>query len=132
MSMISRVMRGFLALNALIFIGLGLRALSEPLPHMAPFGLELMTTAMTAEVRANYGGMHMAMGLLFVLGVWNQKLRWPALLCLTLFTSGLVLGRLLSLQLDGHPGAFVMQLLVVEAVGAVIGGALLWAGRNAE
>ena len=76
----AKASRGFVALNALLFIGLGLRALSEPAAHMAPFDLIAPSAAMLGEIRANYGGMHLAMGVLFLFGAWLEQWRRPALL----------------------------------------------------
>lgn len=125
--------RAFLAFNAMIFIGLGLRGLMEPAAHMAPFELVEPSRALLGEIRANYGGMHIGVGLLFMIGAWLTRWRAPALLTLALFCGGLVLGRLVSWSQEGSPDNFVMQLLVIEVLATVIAAGLLRAlTRSAE
>ena len=126
----AKASRGFVALNALLFIGLGLRALSEPAAHMAPFDLLAPSAAMLGEIRANYGGMHLAMGVLFLFGAWLEQWRRPALILIAAFCGGLVLGRLVSIGAEGWPNPFVTQLLVVEVVATAIAVALLVADRK--
>lgn len=117
--------RAFLAFNAMIFIGLGVRGLLEPAAHMAGFGLLNAGPMLLAEIRANYGGMHIGMGLMFLIGAWLPRWRPAAMLALLLFCGGLVLGRLVSWGQEGTPSNFVMQLLVVEVVASLIAAGLL-------
>lgn len=112
--------RFFLAVVGLIFLGLGSLNLFFPVAGMAGFEIQIAAVSALNEVRANYGGMHFAMGLLFVSGAFVAALRVPALLVVALFTGGLVLGRSLSLVLDGWPNLFVWGLFTLEALGFVV------------
>ena len=66
------------------------------------------------EVRANYGGMQMGIGLLLVSAALMTWLTRPALLALSLVTGGLVVGRLMSIMIDGTPNSTVQALLGLE------------------
>ena len=105
---IDKASRAFLAFNAMIFIGLGVRGLLEPAAHMAGFGLTDPGLMLLGEIRANYGGMHIGMGLMFMM-----------------FCAGLVFGRLVSWSADGRPSDFVMQLLIIEILASLIAAGLL-------
>ena len=121
----AKASRGFVALNALLFIGLGLRALSEPAAHMAPFDLLAPSAAMLGEIRANYGGMHLGIGLLFALGAVRAEWQRTGLAVLLAFLGGLAVGRTLSVFVDGTPPVFAIAFIAIEWVGAVLAMALL-------
>ena len=122
--------RWLLGITAVMFVALGLNGLLNPVGHLAPYGLELATPGWLGEVRANYGGMHLAMGVLFLFGAWLEQWRRPALILIAAFCGGLVLGRLVSIGAEGWPNPFVTQLLVVEVVATAIAVALLVADRK--
>lgn len=111
--------RLFLAVVAFIFLGLGSYNLFFPAAGMAGFEIQIATLSALNEIRANYGGMHFAMGLFFASGACVAALRVSALLVVALFTGGLVMGRALSLYLDGLPNTVVLSLLALEAIGFV-------------
>jgi hypothetical protein len=117
--------RTFLAVVGVIFLGVGGFNLFFPVAGIAAFEIQIATASALNEVRANYGGMHFAMGLLFVSGALVGRLRVPALLVAALFTGGLVLGRSLSLALDGWPNPFLWAFFALEALGCVLGSVLV-------
>jgi len=117
--------RIFLAIVGVIFLGVGGFNLFFPVAGMAGFEIQIPTATAHNEIRANYGGMHLAMGLLFVSGAFVGSLRIPALLVAALFTGGLVLGRSLSLVLDGWPNPFLWTFFALEALGCVVGSVLV-------
>ena len=112
--------RLFLAVVGLIFLGLGSFNLFFPVMGMAGFEIQIATVSALNEIRANYGGMHFAMGALFLAGAFIAALRIPTLLVVALFTGGLVLGRSLSLAIDGLPNLLVCALFALEAVGCIV------------
>jgi hypothetical protein len=111
----ANAVRPFLALVALVFVAVGVYNLFYPVEGMAIFGLQLTSASALNEMRANYGGMHLFMGLFFLSGALLEQTRRSALLVVALFTGGLTLGRLVSLQQDGSPNPFVWAFLIVEA-----------------
>ena len=125
-----RMNQAALGMAAVIFAWVGLNGLFAPAMITAPVELQAPSASAHNEIRANYGGMHLAMSALFVLGARSATFRWTATVVLTLFSAGLVVGRLLSIVIDGVPNSFVMQLLVAEATAAASGVALLWAAKD--
>lgn len=119
-----------LAVAGLAFLIVGIGHLIVPLTMVEPMNIQLRGTNAFNEIRANYGGMHSLMGVYFLLGVFVTKSREAALVTLAIFTSGLVLGRLVSVAVDGVPGTFIWLMLVGELIGAVIAWLLLWRGSR--
>jgi hypothetical protein len=110
----------FLGLNGLIFLALGASGLLAPVSHMAVFDVTLNGPSILAEIRANYGGMHLGMGMLFMLGTFAPSWRRAALLTLALFVGGLAAGRTLSLLVDGMPNNTVLAFIVIEWLGLAL------------
>jgi hypothetical protein len=110
----------FLVLVGAIFIGLGTYNLVLPVAAISIFKITLVEVSSINEIRANYGGMHLLLGLFFLYGALANRFRDAALLVVAVFTGGLVLGRLVSLMLDGSPNEAIWALLIVESVGCVV------------
>ena len=125
-----RMNQAALAMAAVVFAWVGVMGLFVPAAITAPVELVAPTASAHNEIRANYGGMHLAVSALFVLGAVSAAFRWTATIVLTLVSSGLVAGRLVSFVVDGVPNLFVVQLLVTEATAAASGAALLWAAQE--
>ena len=116
----TRLTQLFLLLSGLVFILIGVNTFRDPVAAMA--GVELGVQSINAlnEVRANYGGMQMGIGLLLVSAALMTWLTRPALLALSLVTGGLVVGRLMSIMIDGMPNSTVQALLGLEFFTTVI------------
>lgn len=112
---------------ALLFVVIGAAHLVDPAGTIAPTGIEVAAVASFNEVRANYGGMHLMLGLYFLAGALSAPQRAPALLVLALFCIGLVLGRSVSMALDGYPGHLMTAFLLLEAAGAALA---MWCWRK--
>lgn len=126
----ARATQACLAVAALAFLAVGLGHLVAPRAMVEPVNLELRGVNAFNEIRANYGGMHSLMGLFFLSGVFLAKVRRAALAALAVFTSGLVLGRVVSVFADGSPGAFIWLLLAGELVIAAAAWLLLRRGET--
>lgn len=108
-----------LLLLGLNFLLVGATGLADPVKLMDPVQLEIAGVSGLSEIRAAYGGTHLALGLLFIAGLVSSRWRRTALLVAALFTGGLVVGRVISLGIDGPPGPFVRRLFFLETLGAV-------------
>ena len=117
--------RWLLGITAVMFVALGLNGLLNPVGHLAPYGLELATPGWLGAVRANYGGMHLGIGLLFALGAVRAEWQRTGLAVLLAFLGGLAVGRTLSVFVDGTPPVFAIAFIAIEWVGAVLAMALL-------
>ena len=116
----TRLTQLFLLLSGMGFILIGVNTFRDPVAAMA--GVELGVQSINAlnEVRANYGGMQMGIGLLLISAALMTWLTRPALLALSLVTGGLVIGRLMSVMIDGMPNSTVQALLGLEFFTTVI------------
>lgn len=116
----TRLTQLFLLLSGMGFILIGVNTFRDPIAAMA--GVELGVQSINAlnEVRANYGGMQMGIGLLLISAALMTWLTRPALLALSLVTGGLVIGRLMSVMIDGMPNSTVQALLGLEFFTTVI------------
>lgn len=110
-----------LFIAGLVFVGVGAVNLVAPQAGMEPLGLKLVTVDSLNEIRANYGGMHLFLGVFLLAAVFKAMLRTPALFLLAFFTGGLVLGRVVSLLVDGVPGNMMWGFMLLETI------AFLWA-----
>ena len=118
--------RIFLILVGAIFVGLGTYNLVLPVAGISIFEIALVEVSSLNEIRANYGGMHLFLGMFFLYGALANRFRDAALLVVAVFTGGLVLGRLASLMLDGSPNEAIWALLILEPVACLVAVLLLW------
>lgn len=106
----------FLLVTGVSFVLIGLNTFHDPLAAMAPVELAINTVSAMNELRANYGGLQIGLGLLLLAGVFRAALTRPALLAQALIVGGLACGRLISIALDGLPNNFIQSLVVLESV----------------
>ena len=70
-------------------------------------------------------GLYLGMVLLWIMGAMNESCERPAIIAEVFFMSGLAVGRLLSVVVDGVPHWLLLGYIVVEVVLAIAGIALL-------
>jgi len=81
--------------------------------------IQLTSTSSLNEIRANYGGMHLLMGL-YVLYLGLKRGETQTALWITgLFCSGYVAGRLISMGVDGMPNDVIFFYIAIEFIGAL-------------
>lgn len=115
-------MYGYLFVNGLIFLIVGLRALLKPIDAVAvPYGLIAEEVDARNYLRSSAGGVAMAAGAVQIAGVVIPPLAIPALVMVVTVLGGLVSGRLISLALDGRPGLIVWVSGFFESLGLVLG-----------
>lgn len=115
-----------LGLSALAILATGVTGLTNPQALFTPLGLQIDGASALNEMRAAYGGMHIGVGLLLLVGAVRPSFRRPALWVGLAFMGGLTIGRFVSLVVDGAPGAFVYQLWVPEGIAATLTAGLLF------
>ena len=98
-------------------LNIALQALADPQTVMSFVDVELGNVTARNSIRALYGGVNLAFALFWLYAAFRAQRE--GLILGALYTGGFVLGRLLSIALDGTPGAFAMQWLAVEGVCAV-------------
>ncbi len=114
-----------LALSGLSLLTVGWVGLTAPQDLMDPLGIALSSPDARSEIRAAYGGMHLAIGLLLLYAAARPGSRTAGLWLVLCFMGGLTVGRLVSLVVDGVPGGFVLRLLAAEALAAALALVLL-------
>lgn len=116
---------------AALTFGLGLLGTVNPLVTARLLGLEVVDLRGLSQVRATFGLLHMALGAVIVRGSLRRPGSETYLSAAALLIGGVVVGRLLSIVVDGAFTLLNVLFLVGEAValaGIVI--ARLDAGRR--
>ena len=115
----------FLGVNAAVFIGYGLVCLVSPEVVASQTGMQLATGVASTEVRAMYGGLQTAVGLLALLGMLRYGLQPAVLLALVFVFFGLASGRLLGIVVESNPGSYNFAAAGFEALFGVLAVTLL-------
>ncbi|MGC3943220.1 MAG: DUF4345 domain-containing protein [Chryseolinea sp.] len=121
--MTNKFARIFLGLMALAFCKVGVEAMVDPQAVVAQVGITLDNASAMSSIRAVYGGMHFAFGLLCFWSLLKRPA--PALWLVVLYTSGFLAGRTISLLTDGAPNEFVLTWFGTEAFSLVASATLL-------
>ncbi|MEO8601874.1 MAG: DUF4345 domain-containing protein [bacterium] len=106
--------RLFLGLSALVWFLYGLYCFLAPGSLAGGAGVAAITPTGTTELRAMYGGLQMALGILAGLGATRADMTRPALIALGMVTAGLGSTRLLGACVDGGWSAYTLMGLVIE------------------
>ena len=117
--------RWFLALSALLWFPYGLYCFFAPTALLVNAGVTFTTPTGATELRAMYGGLQAALGLLAFAGMQRPALMRPALITLFTVTAGLGTARLLGALNDGAWSGYTLMGLVFEFGSAAWAGSLL-------
>lgn len=119
------MVRGVLAIYTLLYIGFGVYvfwhapALAENVGYGTPNSNGLY------EMRSNYGGVSVGLGLMCLAGALRQSLERPALFVLLTYMGGYAIGRIVALPIDGIPSTSLIAYGVFEAFTAILAFGLL-------
>lgn len=113
----------FLGLSALLWFPYGLYCFFAPGALAASAGVTFTTATGATELRAMYGGLQAAIGLLAFAGMQRPSLGRAAVITLGTLTAGLGVARLLGAFSDGGWSAYTLFALVIEF------GSAAWATR---
>lgn len=88
-------------------------------------GMKALGAIGQANIRADVGGIFLAIGLLSLIAAWKQSSHWA--LAAVVAIGSTLFGRFVSIALDGYSER-VMQPIAIEAVVLVIllGGYFVW------
>jgi hypothetical protein len=111
--------RVFLVLSALLWLPYGLYCLFVPGSLAGMAGVVASTPTGTTELRAMYGGLQAAIGLLALAGALRGGLTRTALVTVGALTAGLGSARLLGVFLDGGFTAYTGMGLGFEWASAL-------------
>jgi hypothetical protein len=104
----------FLGLSALVWLGYGLYCFVAPQSLADGAGVAFRSPTGATELRAMYGGLQAAIGVLAALGALRARWRRHALVALVFLTGGLASARLAGLALDGGTSAYTAVALAFE------------------
>ena len=117
--------RAFLAFAALIWLPYGIFCFFQPGFLAGAAGVSAADATATTELRAMYGGLQAAIGVLAALAFARPSLRRPALVMLLTLCTGLGVSRLLGAALDAGFSAYTNGAIVFELGSAGIAAWLL-------
>ena len=66
-------------------------------------------------------GLYIALSIFWVTGALKKSLRLAALWSMTIFMTGIALGRILSILVDGYPDHIFLGYTLIEVVSAITG-----------
>lgn len=112
----------YLVITGILFLIVGFRSLLSPLQAVAlPYSLGANHVDAKNYLRSAAGGVAITAGGLIVAGAFIPALTLSAaLICVTIL-GGLVLGRIVSLLLDGNPGVVPWISGFFEMLGLING-----------
>ena len=111
--------REIVAINAAVFLAFGAAVLAFPAELATLVDIELGSASALADLRAVYGGLSLAAGALFVLGLRRESWFMPSLFLVMASSGGLAFGRIVSMAVSGMPGWLVLAFLATELVSFV-------------
>ena len=121
--------KGFVAVNAVIWMAFGPVFYFAPETFAGYLDIALQSPTALADFRAMYGGIPLGVGVFMVMGLIRKEWMEPALMVILLGTTGLLVGRLLTLVDTGGVSGLIYFVGGLEA-GTIIIGA--WLYRNLE
>lgn len=119
------VARIYLWICAILFVGLGVALMFWPAEILKGVEVSFVTPTAFADIRADYGGCIFGLGLFLVYCSTRQQLVRLGLFCTGMTFSGYLLGRLISLGIDGMPKQIIFVLIIFELVAALIAFAMM-------
>ena len=112
--------RIFLIVNVLLWLPYGLYCLVAPGFLAEAAGVAATTPTGATELRAMYGGLQAAIGLLALAAVLRRDLERTALTALAFLALGLFTGRLFGAFNDGGLSGYTIGALVLESTLTVL------------
>jgi len=125
----SRGARIFLGFSTLVWLPYGLYCFACPDYLQEAAGVAIASTTGRIELRAMYGGLQAAIGLLALGGMLRATLTRPALTTFAFLCAGLASTRTLGALADGEVSSYTAMALVLEWGSTV---AALWLLRRAD
>ena len=119
------MLRLFLGASALLWLPYGLFCFFDPGYLAEAAGVTSTTPTGTIELRAMYGGLQAALGVLAGAALLRVALRRPALLTLAFVGAGLFTARLLGAVMSSDFSSYTVMALLLELTTSVFATALL-------
>ncbi len=107
-------MRAFLMLQAAVWLSYGVYCFVAPESLGGAAGVAISSPTGSVELRAMYGGLQIALGVLCLLASRRATLTRAALTTLAFLATGLGSARLLGMALDGGLSTYTLCALAFE------------------
>lgn len=117
--------RLFLLANAVAWLPYGLYLVFQPGFLREAAGVAASSPTGTTELRAMYGGLQAAIGVLALRALGRPDLERATIAAIATLAAGLFSGRLIGFLVDGGASAYTIGGLAFEATLAVLGSRLL-------
>ena len=115
-------MKIFLGLSVLIWLPYGVYCVIDPGYLSEVAGVTASTPTGTTEIRAMYGGLQAALGVMSAFALIRPAYSQVAAIALCFATSGLFLARFIGFMLDASGSEYTHGALVFELSYAIIAG----------
>ena len=114
----------------LVFVAIGVFCVSLGygfLPNLTmPFLYDIEVTHIKLlNILRAISGLYIALVIFWIVGAYNSNLQLPALWSLTIFMTGIALGRIASILIDGLPSPIFIFYLFLEIMFGLIGYTLI-------
>jgi hypothetical protein len=113
-----RILQVLVGLMALLFLGLALNFLFNPLGGAAQFAVQPEGILGLNSIRGDFGGLFLGGAILLIVGLLRREGAW--LLAVAVLMGSIALGRLLGFVLDGFAGnnlpAFILEVVFVAVL----------------
>jgi hypothetical protein len=119
------MLRLFLAASALVWLPYGLFCFLAPGSLAGAAGVDATSATGTIELRAMYGGLQAAIGVLAGVGALRASLQRPALVALAFLCAGLFTARLLGALWSLDFSTYTMMGLLFELLSCTFATRLL-------
>ncbi len=106
--------RIFLALAAVLWLPYGVQCLLDPSVLAVAAGVTATSATGTSELRAMYGGLQIALGLLALVGAARPAFAQHALVALGVVSAGLGIARLGAAVISGEFASYTLMALALE------------------
>jgi hypothetical protein len=124
--------RAVLLVTALFYALTAWSAFAHPVWFGASIGFSIPGADGLNEVRAQYGGFFLAAAVVNAFAIADARARGASYVVNVVIFGGLLLGRLVSLGLDGGPGGYgrmIRSLFFIDATGLALTLAAVFAGK---
>lgn len=115
-----------LSVSGLVWLGIGVWALCDPVAVAASVQLQVPTPLGRLEIRAMYGGLGVMLGLVHGLALRRPELVLPGVVATGMASAGLALGRIISLLVDDAPAPVAYLFLASELALVAVAGFAAW------
>jgi hypothetical protein len=123
--------RIFLGLSALLWLPYGIYCFVRPESLAEAAGVAFTSPTGATDVRATYGGLTSALGVLAALGALSPRWTRQALVTLGTACAGFGIARVVGIALDGGASTYTAQALALEFVTLALAAWLLRSGSPA-